>query len=415
MSRPLGSDPTLAALRREAAAELRDDILPFWESHVFDSEGWVVGTITDDLRILDDVPRHSVIVARILWTFAAAVKAEEDPGLRERWLAVGEKALRALVDRCWDLENGGVYWSLAPNGAPLEDRKQVYAQGFALYGLAEWNKATGDPDALDLAWRLFDAIETHARERVHGGYLEALARDWSPHADMTLSERDLNVPKSMNTNLHILEAYTNLLRVTGDGRVREALTDLLNVCLDHIVGYEPWAHCRLFFDLEWRSLTPNISWGHDIEASWLLWDAAKALGDEALTARTRTATLALADAVLDHGVDPDGSVLYEGTPDEIVEAEKHWWPQAEGVVGWLNAYEMTGDPRYRDAALAAWAFIEEHVIDREHGEWFSVLSREGEPLPDHPASKKMGPWKCPYHNARACLEVMRRVGEGRAS
>jgi mannobiose 2-epimerase len=274
----------------------------------------------------------------------------------------------------------------------------------------EWVRATGDPAALRLAWDLHDAIEGHAREPVHGGYLEALARDWSPLGDMALSERDVSVPKSMNTNLHVLEAYTNLLGLTGDGRVRTELGDLLEVCLGRIIADEPWTHCQLFFDLEWRNQTPNISFGHDIEASWLFWEAALAVGDDGLTQRTRDAALALADAVLDHGVDPDGSVLYEATPTEIVEAEKHWWPQAEGVVGWLNAYQLTGEPRYRDAALAAWRFIEDRVVDRTHGEWFSVLSREGEPLPGHPASKKMGPWKCPYHNARACLEVMRRVG-----
>lgn len=407
-------DPALVDLRKAAEFELRGDILPFWERHVFDSKGWMVGTVTDDLRILDDVPRHSVIVARILWTFAAAARAETDPDLKARWLAVGEKARRVLVKRCWDTEHGGVYWNLAPDKKPLEDRKQVYAQGFALYGLAEWHKATGETEAIALAWRIFDLLETHARDRERGGYLEAFARDWGPLKDMTLSEHDMNVPKSMNTNLHVLEAYTCLVRVTRNDRAREALADLLTVCLDHIVGDKPWVHCDLFFDLEWNPQTTGLSWGHDIEASWLLWDAAEAIGSPVLSAWTKKATLALADAVLDHGVDPDGSVLYNSTPDEILEPEKHWWPQAEGVVGWLNAYELTGKARYRDAALAAWAFIEDHVIDREHGEWFSVLSRAGEPLPDHPASRKMGPWKCPYHNARACLEVMRRVGEGRA-
>jgi mannobiose 2-epimerase len=186
----------------------------------------------------------------------------------------------------------------------------------------------------------------------------------------------------------------------------------LDVCLDHIVADDPWPHCHLFFDREWRNQTPNVSFGHDIEASWLLWEAALAVGDPALTTRTRAATLALADAVLDHGVDPDGSVLYEGGPDGIVEDLKHWWPQAEGVVGWLNAYQMTGEQRYLDAALAAWAFIEDKVVDRKHGEWFSVLSRQGDTLPEHPASVKMGPWKCPYHNARACLEVSKRIGDG---
>lgn len=411
MTDVLSPDAALAALRVAASDELRDDILPFWERNIFDADGWMVGEVGDDLRVRDDVPRHSVIVARILWAFSAAARAEVDGALRARWLAVGDKALRVLTGRCWDPVHGGVYWSLAPDGAPASDRKQVYAQAFAIYGLVEWHAATGDEDALDLAWKLFEVVEAHGRDATHNGYLEALARDWGALDDVRLSDRDLNAPKSMNTHLHVLEAYTSLVRATGDGRARASLTHVLRLCLDHIVADAPWAHCDLFFDREWNSQVETISFGHDIEASWLLWEAAEAVGDEALTARTRAAVLALADAVLAHGVDPDGSVLYEGTEHEVTEALKHWWPQAEGVLGWLNAYALTGDARFRDAALAAWGFIEAHVIDREHGEWFSVLSREGEPLPDHPASKKMGPWKCPYHNARACLEVMRRVGE----
>ncbi len=404
-----GSGSPLARLRAAAAIELRTDILPFWERYAFVGDDWIVGEVGDDLTIRDDVPRHSVIVARVLWTFAAAARAETHRGRRERWIVAGRRAYRILTGPCWDGASGGVFWSLRPDRTPLSDRKQVYAQAFTIYGLVEWHVATRERAPLERAMALFDAIEEHSRDRQHGGYLEAHSRAWGALKDTRLSERDLKVPKSMNTNLHVLEAYTTLAQVTRDRRVLGALSDLLAVCLDHIVVAEPWPHCALFFNMDWRSLTPNISWGHDIEASWLLWEAAKVVGDEALTARTREATLGLADAVLAHGVDPDGSVLYEGTPTQILEPEKHWWPQAEGVVGWLNAYGLTGDERYRDAALAAWEFIEAHVIDRQHGEWFSVLSREGGRLPKHPASKKMGPWKCPYHGARACLEIMRRV------
>jgi mannobiose 2-epimerase len=403
------SDRQLSELRDHAAAELRGDILPFWERWAFDHDGWLVGSVLDDLSIDDDLPRHSVIIARILWTFAAAARAEQDVERRERWLVVGRTAFALLTGPCRDTANGGVFWSLDAAQRPVSDRKQVYAQGFAIYGLSEWYAATGDAAALTAAWQLFDLIEAHSRDRENGGYIEAHARDWGPLADMALSERDLNVPKSMNTNLHVLEAYTNLLRVTGDERARAALADVLRVSLDHIVGYEPWAHCTLFFDLEWNSVVPTVSHGHDIEASWLLSEAADAVGDEELSSRARATALALADAVLAHGVDPDGSVLYESVGGEVTDGLKHWWPQTEGVVGWLNAYQLTGQTRYRDAALQVWAYIEDHVLDHEHGEWFAVLDREGTPLPNHPASCKIGPWKCPYHDGRACLEVMRRI------
>jgi mannobiose 2-epimerase len=261
---------------------------------------------------------------------------------------------------------------------------------------------------------MFDLLERHARDRVDGGYLEALTRSWGPLADTALSDKDLSVPKSMNTNLHVLEAYTTLLRVTGDSRVREALHDLLAVSLDHIVELRPFAHCELFFDMDWRSHVDTVSYGHDIEASWLLWDAWEALAaagtvDRGLGERTREVALLLADAVREHGQDSDGGVVYEGTPDGVVNAQKHWWPQAEGVVGWLNAYQLSGREADRASALAAWGFIEAHVIDREHGEWFAELERDGSVRHGADGDVKIGPWKCPYHNARACLEVMRRV------
>jgi len=229
---------------------------------------------------------------------------------------------------------------------------------------------------------------------------------------MALSDKDLNVPKSMNTHLHVLEAWTRLLQVAPDGVLRQRLAGLLDVCLTRIVAEEPFAHCRLFFDDAWVSVVPTVSYGHDIEASWLLWEAALTVDDDGLLRRTRTVTLDLADAVLAHGVDADGAVLYEGTPEGVTNPQKHWWPQAEGVVGWLNAWELAGSPSHLDAAVRAWDFIDAHVVDHALGEWYAILDRSGAPLPDypeHPDSQKIGPWKCPYHNARACLEVLRRI------
>ncbi len=199
------------------------------------------------------------------------------PELSEQLKPTALEAYDLLLGGFWDDDEGGVRWALKPDGSVLADRKQIYAQAFAIYGLAEWHAATGDERALEAAWRLFDLLETHARDRVHGGYLEALTSAWGPLADTALSDKDLSVPKSMNTNLHVLEAYTTLLRVTGDERVREALHELLAVSLDRIVSLTPFAHCQLFFDLEWHSQVDTVSYGHDIEASWLLWDAWEAL------------------------------------------------------------------------------------------------------------------------------------------
>ena len=305
-----------------------------------------------------------------------------------------------------------VYWSLDRDGRVDSDRKQTYAQAFAIYGLAEWYAATGDAAALDRARTLFALVEQHAADSELGGYFEARSAPWGELADVRLSDKDLNAPKSMNTILHLLEAYTTLYRSWPDAGLRGRLQELLRVMLDRVVTNSPYTCCRLFFDREWRPQSPGISYGHDIEASWLLWEAAEALGDAALRDRTRRVALDLAAEVLAHGCDRDGSIFYNGTAAGVVDTDKHWWPQAEAVVGFLNAHALGGGPEYRTAALRAWQFIEDHVIDREHGEWFSQLDRTGRPLPDYPAnaeSCKIGPWKCPYHNARACLEILRRV------
>jgi len=405
-------DDALTELARRARAELVDDILPFWMKHGFDGDGWLRGAVLDDLEIDDSRPRHAVIAARTLWTFAVA--ARDLPELRDELLGAGALARDLLLGDFWDATHGGVYWSLNPDRTVAEDRKQIYAQAFAIYGLTQWYEVTGDEEAHGAAWRMFEMLEAYARDRVRGGYLEALSRSWGPLGDTALSARDLSVPKSMNTNLHVLEAYTTLLRVTHESRAQEALQELLAAALEHIVELAPFAHCNLFFDMEWTSQVDTVSYGHDIEASWLLWDAWEALAlagveDRALEERTRSIALLLAEAVRAHGVDADGAVMYEGAPNGVVNDTKHWWPQAEGVVGWLNAFQIAGRPEDHAAALAAWAFIEDKVIDREHGEWFAELNRDGTVRRGIAEDVKIGPWKCPYHNARACLEVMRRV------
>ena len=413
MPEPLATTAALADLRDRARAELAGNILPFWEARAFDADGWLAGTVRDDLTVDAQAPRHSVLASRILWTFAEAAR-DDVAGERDRWLRTARTALELVTGPFWDGHHGGVVWSLDAERRHLSDRKQVYAQAFAIYGLAAYSRAAQDPDTLDQALDLFALLEMHARDRDSGGYLEAHARDWTDLADMSLSPRDLNVPKSMNTNLHVLEAYTTLLEVSGDARVGEALAAVLDVTLENIVRREPWAHCALFFDRAWTSQVDTISYGHDIEAAWLLWEAWEALahagvGDESLRERTRAATLDLAHAVRAHGVDADGGVMYEGDPGGVVNSEKHWWPQAEGVVGWLTAFQVGGRDEDLASALAAWEFLEAHVVDHAGGEWWAQLDRDRRPMTEAEGSCRIGPWKCPYHNARACLEVVRRV------
>jgi mannobiose 2-epimerase len=409
MPRPFTMLSLLPDLRARATRELTGNILPFWARHAFDpATGNLIGRLAHDLRSFDDAPRHVVLCSRILWTFAAAQQVAPSPA----WLAAGEKALALLDTSFTDPVHGGVYWSLHPDRSVASDRKQVYAQAFTIYGLAEWFSATGDTSALARAQAIFQLLETHARDRRLGGYIEALSRDWGALDDMRLSDKDLNSPKSMNTLLHVLEAYTKLLRVWPDPTLRSALQTLVTNLLDKVYTETPFPRFALFFDLEWRSLNDIISYGHDIETSWLLCEAADALGDPALTARVQTIALKMARAVLAHGVDADGSLFYDGTAAGVRNDEKHWWVQAEAVVGFFNAWQLTREEPFLDAALRTWTYIEQKVVDAKYGEWFAVLARDGTPRPDYPEfadSCKIGPWKCPYHNARSAIELMRRI------
>ncbi len=413
MPDPLTPPDPLAGLRAAMANELSTGILPFWQEHAFDPNGRLVGVVDDDGTHHDEGPRSAVLVARLVWTFAAAAQALPDQA--DSLLATGRQALALLTGPLWDHEHGGVFWTVNGDGEVLEDRKQVYAQAFAIYAFAQWHLTTGEDDALHRAMALFELLEKHTRDRGRGGYIEARSRTWGTLDNMALSPKDLNVPKSMNTNLHVMEALETLVRAQASPRVAEALGEVVRALTHRIVQQEPWPSCALFFDEEWHVVGDTISYGHDIEASWLLWQSwetwttVSGADDPDLADAVLHAMTGLADAVLAHGVDRDGAVMYEGGPEGVRNAQKHWWPQAEGVIGWLNAFQVTSDVRYRDAALATWAFIEESVIDRENGEWFAELEQDRTPRVGTIGEVKIGPWKCPYHNARACIEVMARV------
>ena len=299
---------------------------------------------------------------------------------------------------------GSSGWSTAA-AASSTRRKQTYGQAFGVYAFSEYFRATGSEEALERAIRLFESIEAHAFEPEHGGYVEALARDWSPLEDMRLSAIDLNVPYSQNTHLHLLEAYSALLRVWPEPALRERLQALWEILVFRIRD-EKTNKLILFQDRDWQPLSDAISHGHDIEASWLLCEAADALGDAAISERTRTIGLAMADDVLAEGFDRVHGGVSDAIDHHSPVLGKEWWPQAEAVVGFLNAFELSGREEFLDAALASWRFIEQFVIDHEYGEWYYRVSPEGRPELDLP---KVSPWKCPYHNARAALEIIERT------
>ncbi len=389
-------------LRQRVERELLDDILPFWLNRAIDRErGGFVGRIAEDRTIDACAPKGLILNARILWTFARAFAVLRDPACA----AAAQRACDYLVRFFWDAECGGFFWMLDCEGQLLETEKRVYGQAFALYALAEYCRATGDDNALDLALRASEKIESVAHDAARGGYFETYRRDWSLAADQRLSPVDMDEKRSMNTHLHVLEAYAGLLRVQESPTARARLEELIVLFLDRIL--DPVTHhLRMYFDEEWRPRSRKISFGHDIEGSWLLVEAAEALGKPELLNRTREAAIEMAQAVYDEALDADGGLFYEAGPEGILDTDKHWWPQAEAVVGFLNAWQLSGRPHFLEAAGRSWNFIENFLVDRRHGEWFWLVRRDGAP---GAGFDKAGPWKCPYHNSRACFEAMARL------
>jgi len=392
-------------LKDRIEADLRGNILPFWIEHVMDrSAGSFHGRLTNALGVDPTAERGALLTTRILWTYSRAFRQYGDAAYRE----MADFAHADLMERYHDPAHDGFYWSLDPAGGVSRDRKQVYGQAFAIYALSEYHAVTGAHGPLDRAIAVFHRLEQHARERQFGGYLEAFAPDWSPIADMRLSPVDQNDPKSQNTMLHVMEAYTRLLDVWPDAGLKAALRDLVEVMLTRVLDPHTF-HLGLFFTHEWRPTSDKVSYGHDIEAAWLLTRAAEAIADPALTARVRAVALRIADVTLAEGTDTDGAIFNLGGPAGIIDDNREWWPQAEAVVGWIDAWQLSGDGRYLAAAARTWDFIEQNLIDRQHGEWFRGVTRAGAVIDTF---EKVGFWKCPYHNGRMGLEVVARLARG---
>jgi mannobiose 2-epimerase len=390
-------------LRQRIEHELRGNLLPFWIEHTRDEEhGGFYGGLSNDLIIDNDQPRSAVLCARILWTYSSAYRAYGEPWL----LDMARRAYDYFTQKFWDQEFGGVYWTLDRCGCPINDRKHIYAQAFAIYGLAEFYRATGEPQSLRLAQTLFDLIERYSFDVVYGGNIECRSRTWEPLADMRLSAKELpQARKSMNTLLHLMEAYTNLLRVWPDEELKAKQRGLIEIFFQHIIDPRT-QHFKLFFDDAWQSLSDRLSPGHDIEGSWLIVEAAEVQGDEELLVRARKAAVQIADAVYRDGLDSNGAIFNEVTPRGVESTDRHWWVQAEGLVGFTNAYQLSQRAEFAQEVDRLWQICETQFVDRQYGEWFKIVHRDGSPDRQH---LKVGPWECPYHHSRACLELLHRL------
>ncbi|MDX8340713.1 AGE family epimerase/isomerase [Draconibacterium sp. IB214405] len=392
----------LEILSEEMALEL-ENILEFWSMRTVDQKyGGFVGCIDQEGDVVSEASKSAVLNTRLLWTFAAGYRLIGSEKLEQ----MATRAYRYLVDKFWDKEFGGLFWELDFKGEVLNSRKQAYAQGFGVYAFTELYLATGNKESLEYAKKLYNLIETHFSESTFGGYIEALDREWKPLADMRLSEKDANLPKSMNTHLHILEPYTNLYRAWPDQGLRERILHLLDIFQTKIVNHKT-GHFGLFFDLDWTPKSDIVSFGHDIEGAWLLHEAAIETAATDRIADVQQTALKLVNSTLEEGTDRDGSLFYEKEGEQL-DTDKHWWPQAEALVGLMDVWEITEENRYITEIVRIWDFIKENVIDYENGEWFGRIDKNGNAIS---TEDKVGFWKCPYHNTRSMIEMINRINK----
>lgn len=387
-------------IKKQFENELTDNILNYWIREVYDPDRKTFfGRISNDNTKSEDASLSAVFITRIMWTFSSAYRVY--PTALHKKMA--DEAFRIIQESFWDKENGGIYWSVFPDGRPEDTKKQFYAEAFFIYALSEYYLAFQDEKAKQLAVSMFMIMEKYAYDTEYGGYIEAYTADWQRTTDQRLSPKDLDVEKSMNTHLHILEAYTNLFRMYDDKQLENKLEHLIRIFLDKILDEET-GHLILFFDENWKVRSEIDSYGHDIEATWLLCEAAEVLGKKELLHEVEEVAVKMAKVAANEGLADHGGMYYEKEGDHLQE-QFDWWPQAEAVVGFFNAWQLTKDNFYLETALQSWQFIQDYVIDKENGEWFWGLDKNLKVLP----GDKVSPWKAPYHNARMCFEMIRRI------
>jgi cellobiose epimerase len=383
----------------EMQQELKN-ILAYWMRFTIDTEnGGFVGKIDHDNKIYPEAPKGSVLNARILWTFSAAYNLTKE----QKYLEVAQRAFQYLQQYFIDHKFGGVFWTLDHKGQPVDSKKQIYALAFAVYGLTEFYSASKDERALKDATAIYSDIVNHSHDKAHRGYLEALTRDWKEIEDLRLSEKDFNEKKSMNTHLHVLEAFANLYRVRPTEVLKEQLAELVQLFLDHIISSKT-NHLVLFFDEEWNSRSEIVSYGHDIEAAWLLQETAELLDDKPLLSAVKKKSVEVAIAA-EEGLDNDGGLWYEYERGHLIK-QKHSWPQAEAMIGFFNAWQNTGQEKFLSQSLQSWRFVKEYIHDKNCGEWYWGVNEDYSPMN---GEDKVGIWKCPYHNSRACIEIIKRI------
>ena len=386
----------MTQIKKEIKNELTKRILPFWKGLRDDENGGYIGLVDFDLQRHPRADKGCILNSRILWFFSEAYLLLKDESLLNEAYHAYE-----MLKKMTDEDHGGVFWSVHYDGQVADSTKHTYNQAFAIYALSAFYRASGEEEALERAKGLFRVIEILCRDE--GGYLEAFTADWQPESNEKLSENGVMATRTMNTLLHVMEGYTGLYQAWPDDSVKARLYEILDIFENKIYNREKRRQ-EVFFDHEYHSLIDLHSFGHDIETSWLAEKTLEALNDPDLTARIRPLLLEMADhtyraAFTDHGF---ANECEKG----VVNQKRIWWVQAEALMGFLNAWEKTGEKRYRDAVITQWAYIRDVLIDKRPGsEWFWYVQEDGTPGGDEAIVE---PWKCPYHNGRMCMEFLRR-------
>ncbi len=389
----------------EMKEHLKNGIIPFWKKLRDDEFGGYYGWLSYDLELDKKAVKGCILNSRITWFFANAYTLSKQLGEEDKSLLDEAKhGYEFLKNACIDKEFGGIYWSLNYDGTPEDTTKHTYNQAFCIYALASYYEASQDEEALDLAFELFHLIESKCTDDL--GYMEAFTRDFNPESNEKLSENGVLADKTMNTLLHVFEAYTELLRVTGNEEVKERLMWIMDTVADKV--YNPvLKRQEVFFDREYNSIIDLYSYGHDIETAWLIDRGVSVLGCPEYRDKMHAVTRVLTKQIYDIAF--DGHSLSNECEKGKVDTNRVWWVQAETVVGFVNGWQQTPEQEeYLEGALSVWEFIKEHVIDKREGsEWFWLVRQDGTPVEDKPIVE---PWKCPYHNGRMCMEIVKRLG-----
>jgi mannobiose 2-epimerase len=391
------SDLDLESLQVEFKQELVA-LADWWVEHSIDHKyGGFLGEINNANEVNIVANKGVILNARILWFFSAVSNQIKDARYRD----CADRAYKFLINHFFDIHDGGFYWELDFSGDVLNDKKQVYAQAFVIYALSEYYRLTKDQRVLAHALRCFDLLETHAVDKEREGYLEAFSRAWLPIEDVRLSEKDLNFPKTQNTHLHILEAYTSLHNVYPILKIKDALVYNIQLFDKYMINKKTH-HLRMFMDLDWNDCSSEITYGHDIEAGWLIAKALESSGERALMDAMTPTLLRIIDTTLEEARGSHGQIIDSyNSKTKTLNTDSVWWVQAEALVGFFYAFRTTHNGKYLAAAKSVWQFVKDYQIDKSNGEWFWLSTLDAPRADKYP---KLGFWKCPYHNGRAMLE-----------